>query len=770
MGELLAVFMFPKEEEMKRKATCMFLCIALVFAFVPPVQVSAQAPQELTRLVFNAPIIQLDPLFVENTAEALLADQLFLGLVGLDEAGNIVPELAQSWEVSGDGLQWTFKLREGVPWLDQTGNYAGTVNARDVLITFGRAREYGNFPGLVPEFLNDFSIMLVLDQPEPDLLTALAVSPAAKIIPGSNLVGAGYADVWTSPRLFQMNGPYRLVARTETSVQLEATEYWVAQRDFPVRRVLIEFVQDARDALRRYLQGEFDLIELGQRELEGIRSEASLQPQLQIGGGAFPDLFSQSAFTRLLGNEYGYLTRPYLFPVTSPYFGLNSLDLWGIDLGMPEPQVPGTTRVLDNETLRALTYISPDQSRLEFDRVTPQLDVIFQGNIIVGDSTINAVNNDVAPYGFLRRVADFFSEGGRFVVITEPAALEDAILYGEQAVPITIDTNRWFIEQEYPVSAAPQWNEIVPVVYAPPYAGVQVKIDDVIYDEDNDENTTDDQVRASGSISVEPGAQTNLDLSIQNHQLQWFQFSTSLREKADIKLYSSVNVVSFGKRIELKRITFFPYTVLIGPVPLVITPQLSVFVGAKGDISVGVSTGINQSSTITTRVWYENGRWDADTGISDHSVSRMNTDWNISAGAEAYAGPQLSVLLYGVAGPYGELKGYLSLKGGLTSNPKWKLTYGIKAELGVKIDALSFKVYGNPFEVTVLPEQELDSDTGSVTPPTDIPPAPAPTSISPPPTPTPACTSILWPPGCWTWWIWVIVVIVALVILAMLFG
>ena len=39
---------------------------------------------------------------------------LYEHLIGIDEEGNFVPELAESWTVSEDGLVWTFDIREGI--------------------------------------------------------------------------------------------------------------------------------------------------------------------------------------------------------------------------------------------------------------------------------------------------------------------------------------------------------------------------------------------------------------------------------------------------------------------------------------------------------------------------------------------------------------------------------------------------------------------------------------------------------------------------------
>ena len=50
-------------------------------------------------------------------------------LVETDSKGTLVPALATEW--SQDGLVWTFKLREGVKWVDHTGKEVAEVTAQD---------------------------------------------------------------------------------------------------------------------------------------------------------------------------------------------------------------------------------------------------------------------------------------------------------------------------------------------------------------------------------------------------------------------------------------------------------------------------------------------------------------------------------------------------------------------------------------------------------------------------------------------------------------
>ncbi len=53
------------------------------------------------------------------------------GLVEHDNEGTLQPALAESWEVSDDGLTYTFHIRQGVKWVDQQGREIGELTAKD---------------------------------------------------------------------------------------------------------------------------------------------------------------------------------------------------------------------------------------------------------------------------------------------------------------------------------------------------------------------------------------------------------------------------------------------------------------------------------------------------------------------------------------------------------------------------------------------------------------------------------------------------------------
>ncbi len=58
----------------------------------------------------------LDPQYAGDTSAQIVINNVFEGLVRLSENGEVIPGIAESWEISSDGLTYTFKLRQDTKW------------------------------------------------------------------------------------------------------------------------------------------------------------------------------------------------------------------------------------------------------------------------------------------------------------------------------------------------------------------------------------------------------------------------------------------------------------------------------------------------------------------------------------------------------------------------------------------------------------------------------------------------------------------------------
>lgn len=81
--------------------------------------------------LFDADPESWDILATSNAADAEIVVNTYDGLVEYDMENQIQPALAERWEVSVDGLSYTFHLRQGLNWVDNQGRVVAPVIADD---------------------------------------------------------------------------------------------------------------------------------------------------------------------------------------------------------------------------------------------------------------------------------------------------------------------------------------------------------------------------------------------------------------------------------------------------------------------------------------------------------------------------------------------------------------------------------------------------------------------------------------------------------------
>jgi peptide/nickel transport system substrate-binding protein len=118
---------------------------------------------------------------VGSTTDKTLMSPVYECLVGVNTEGEFIPRLAESWEVSADGLTWDFYLQQGIQWQEDYGE----LTAEDVKYTFDLIGSPGSLrdvplrvgadePVKSIDVVDAYHIRLVLNTPNPTLLTYLA--------------------------------------------------------------------------------------------------------------------------------------------------------------------------------------------------------------------------------------------------------------------------------------------------------------------------------------------------------------------------------------------------------------------------------------------------------------------------------------------------------------------------------------------------------------------------------------------------------------------
>ena len=89
------------------------------------------ADEQVYRSLYSSEVTTMNYLVSGATYELVVGANTIDSLVENDTYGNILPCGAESWEVSEDGLTWTFHLRAGQYWYDADGNQKDPVTAND---------------------------------------------------------------------------------------------------------------------------------------------------------------------------------------------------------------------------------------------------------------------------------------------------------------------------------------------------------------------------------------------------------------------------------------------------------------------------------------------------------------------------------------------------------------------------------------------------------------------------------------------------------------
>jgi len=313
-----------------------------------------------------------------------------------------------------------------------------------------------------------------------------------------------------------------------------------------------------------------------------------------------------------------------------------------------------------------------------FTRSTPELETLVPGDVIASQPTT------AAPDGFLRKVSGITTVEGQVVVDTQPATLEDAIIQG------TLQVNQNLTPSDVRQAFQLEGVSLQPVPLAAAGEAFSIAVNNVVlFDNDGNTGTTDDQITANGTITFEPGV--DIYVVIQGIQLKQFYFAMRGAETAQLEVQSNLDLGSVKKEVELARYVLNPIVTVVAGFPVVFTPIIAVRVGVDGSVHVGVTTGATQSLSLTGGIKYLEGQWSP---IAESTRQFTYNPPALTAGLDlkGYGGVRLELLLYGAAGPYADLNAFLKLEAALFSDPWWSLYGGLEMPVGARMEMLGKEI------------------------------------------------------------------------------
>ena len=257
-----------------------------VFAFVLFVTnvsfVSVFAQDNVLKVQLDVEVASLDPSIATDGHSMDVINTLYEGLMTRDEAGNVLPGMAESYEVNQDETVYTFKIRDNANWsngepvtaqdfvfswhrlsLPETASEysfmletAGIKNASQVLAGEMKAEELGI------KALDDKTLEVTLERATPYFLSLLTFTTFHPINQAFyEEIGDQFA---TAPDKLLSNGPFLLTnyAPAATTIDVQKNPDYYAAGDIKLDGIQFQVIKDSQQAVLAYQTGQLDVAKL----------------------------------------------------------------------------------------------------------------------------------------------------------------------------------------------------------------------------------------------------------------------------------------------------------------------------------------------------------------------------------------------------------------------------------------------------------------------------------------------------------------------------
>lgn len=258
---------------MTKLAILMLLSFAFI-ASVPSFGADADAKEKVLKIALGTEPDNLNPINDFNAYDCI---KIFSGLLKTDDKLQMIPDLAESWEVSPDGKTFTFHLRKGMKWHDGT-----SLTADDVKFTFDllRSEKWTSIFPISSEFKiiddisiqDDSTIVFHLKEGVVPFKERFAVPILPKhILNGQDLMKT---EFWQEPI---GSGPYKFKEwkRGEDLILVANPDYYGGAPKIGEIKYL--FVPDENARVSLLKSGEVDVTKIDPRTKKILESTSGIQ-------------------------------------------------------------------------------------------------------------------------------------------------------------------------------------------------------------------------------------------------------------------------------------------------------------------------------------------------------------------------------------------------------------------------------------------------------------------------------------------------------------
>ena len=234
---------------------------------------SSYVQPSLVRLTMPSEPDSLDPYISTASDTEAVMHNVYEGLVLFNEDGEIVPGLAEIWQISDDGLEYTFHLRD-----DVTFHNGKHFSSEDV------AYSYGLLSGLTTgsPLSSRFSTITEIDTPDDYTVIIRLASANAAFLEATRIavIPSGYIDSATSP---VGTGPYKFVEYVPGQrIVLEKNDlYYDSSREGKIERAEVYIMTDESAIVTALQSGQLDMAQVTGMDAEILERDFTIHSNPQ---------------------------------------------------------------------------------------------------------------------------------------------------------------------------------------------------------------------------------------------------------------------------------------------------------------------------------------------------------------------------------------------------------------------------------------------------------------------------------------------------------
>ena len=264
---------------------------------------STEASTEDLSVMLETPVESLDPQIAQDGTSFEVLANFTDGLMQMDEDGQTIPAIAESYDVSDDGLTYTFHLREDANWSN-----GDSVTAADFVFGWQRAvdpdvaSEYAYMLSDIGQVKNaekiiageldksELGVTAVDDKTlEVELESPVSYFASLMYFPTFYPVNEAFfetcADTYaTSPETSLSNGAFILDSYepAATSIHLTRNENYYDADRVKLAGISYQVIQDSQQALMSYQAGELDMTLVNGEQVDQVKDDAAFKA---VGAG-----------------------------------------------------------------------------------------------------------------------------------------------------------------------------------------------------------------------------------------------------------------------------------------------------------------------------------------------------------------------------------------------------------------------------------------------------------------------------------------------------